>query len=69
MEPAVLVELLSSYENEDSYIVWQGLASVLEGLDSVMSKGMRETIPSLPERLLSDSCLELAGNLLNQMNI
>ena len=37
MAPAILIELLSSYENEDSYIVHQGLAAVLEGLDSVMS--------------------------------
>jgi puromycin-sensitive aminopeptidase len=37
MEPAVLVELLASYENEDSYIVWQGLAAVLQGLDAVLS--------------------------------
>jgi puromycin-sensitive aminopeptidase len=37
MPPEVLIELISSYENEDSYIVWQGLAAVLEGLDAVMS--------------------------------
>ena len=37
MAPEVLLELLSSYEHEDSYIVWQGLSSVLHGLDTVMS--------------------------------
>ena len=54
MEPAVLVELLSSYENEDSYIVWQGLASVLEGLDAVMSddKAMRENYTKFARKIV-----------------
>jgi len=37
MEPEALIKLIASYENEDSYIVWQGLAEVLGGLDTVMS--------------------------------
>jgi puromycin-sensitive aminopeptidase len=37
MAPESLVKLLSSYRNEDSYIVWQGLADVLGGLRTVMS--------------------------------
>jgi puromycin-sensitive aminopeptidase len=36
MAPESLVKLLSSYKNEDSYIVWQGLADVLGGLRTVM---------------------------------
>lgn len=37
MAPESLVKLLSCYKNEDSYIVWQGLADVLDGLHTVMS--------------------------------
>lgn len=37
LKPETLLELVSSYRNEDSYIVWQGLADVLGGLDTVMS--------------------------------
>jgi puromycin-sensitive aminopeptidase len=37
MEPEVLIKLLASYDKEDSFIVWQGLASVLGGLDAVLS--------------------------------
>jgi len=35
MKPEELIKLLSSYVNEDAYIVWQGLADVLSGLDTV----------------------------------
>lgn len=38
MTPESLMTLLASYKNEDSYIVWQGLADVLGGLDTVMSE-------------------------------
>jgi puromycin-sensitive aminopeptidase len=37
MSPESLMLLLSSYKNEDSYIVWQGLSDVLGGLETVMS--------------------------------
>lgn len=35
MKPEDLIKLLASYTNEDAFIVWQGLADVLTGLDSV----------------------------------
>jgi puromycin-sensitive aminopeptidase len=35
MKPEELIKLLASYTNEDAYIVWQGLADVLSGLDTV----------------------------------
>jgi aminopeptidase N len=38
MTPESLMTLLANYKNEDSYIVWQGLADVLGGLDTVMSE-------------------------------
>ena len=37
MSPESLIGLLKSYENEDAYIVWEGLADTLGGLDSVMA--------------------------------
>jgi len=37
MSPETLLKLVASYELEDSYIVWEGLASVLGGLDTVLS--------------------------------
>lgn len=37
MAPADFVKFIASYEEEDSFIVWSGLAEVLGGLDSVMS--------------------------------
>lgn len=37
MEPEALIRLLSSYKNEDAYIVWQSLSEVIRGLDTVMS--------------------------------
>lgn len=38
MKPEVMMKLLSSYENEDDYIVWESIESVLVGLYSVMSE-------------------------------
>ena len=35
MKPEDLIKLLSSYTNEDAYIVWQGLGDVLSGLDTI----------------------------------
>ena len=37
MSPETLLTLVAAYETEDSYIVWEGLASVLGGLDTVLS--------------------------------
>ena len=37
MSPETLLILVDAYETEDSYIVWEGLASVLGGLDTVLS--------------------------------
>jgi puromycin-sensitive aminopeptidase len=37
MRPESLLMLLASYDTEESYIVWEGLASVLGGLDTVLS--------------------------------
>jgi puromycin-sensitive aminopeptidase len=36
--PEILVKLLKSYDKEDSYIVWQGLAGVLQGLDIIIAE-------------------------------
>jgi puromycin-sensitive aminopeptidase len=35
MNPETLIKLLASYANEDSYIVWEGLSSVLIGLNTL----------------------------------
>lgn len=37
MEPESLIKLLANYTDEDSYIVWCGIADILGGLDTVMS--------------------------------
>ena len=37
MEPENLIKLLSSYTDEDSYIVWCGIADILGGLEAVLS--------------------------------
>lgn len=37
MSPESLIKLLGHYKDEDSYIVWEGLAGVLNGLDTVLS--------------------------------
>ena len=37
MKPEPLIKLLSNYTDEDSYIVWCGIAEVLGGLDTVTS--------------------------------
>ncbi|KAL7538749.1 hypothetical protein ACHAXR_008772 [Thalassiosira sp. AJA248-18] len=37
MKPESLIKLLSNYIDEDSYIVWSGIAEILGGLDTVMS--------------------------------
>lgn len=37
MSPESLIRLLSNYTDEDSYIVWCGIADILGGLDTVMS--------------------------------
>ena len=36
MKPESLIKLLSSYDDEDSYIVWCGIVDILGGLDAVM---------------------------------
>jgi len=38
MKPETLIKLLSSYIDEDSYIVWQGLADALTGLHTVLQE-------------------------------
>lgn len=35
MKPEDLIKLLSNYNDEDSYIVWQGISEVLGGLDTI----------------------------------
>ena len=35
MKPEDLIKLLSSYTNEDAYIVWSGLSEVLSGLNTI----------------------------------
>lgn len=37
MKPETLLELLSHYNAEDQYIVWEGISSVLGGLHAIMS--------------------------------
>ena len=37
MRPEALIKLLSNYTDENSYIVWCGIAEILGGLDKVMS--------------------------------
>jgi puromycin-sensitive aminopeptidase len=37
MSPESLIQLMGNYKDEDAYIVWQGLSSVLHGLDSIVS--------------------------------
>lgn len=36
MAPEALIKLLSNYSDEDSYIVWSGIAEILGGLESVL---------------------------------
>ena len=36
MKPEALIKLLSNYSDEDSYIVWSGIADILGGLDAVL---------------------------------
>jgi puromycin-sensitive aminopeptidase len=38
MSPESLMLLMGNYKDEDAYIVWQGLAGVLYGLDSLLSE-------------------------------
>ena len=38
MKPESLIQLLSSYQNEDAYIVWQGISSILSSLDTIISE-------------------------------
>eukprot|EP00560_Eucampia_antarctica_P008788 CAMPEP_0197828290 /NCGR_PEP_ID=MMETSP1437-20131217/4888_1 /TAXON_ID=49252 ORGANISM="Eucampia antarctica, Strain CCMP1452" /NCGR_SAMPLE_ID=MMETSP1437 /ASSEMBLY_ACC=CAM_ASM_001096 /LENGTH=878 /DNA_ID=CAMNT_0043429459 /DNA_START=39 /DNA_END=2672 /DNA_ORIENTATION=- len=35
LEPTALIQLLSAYQNEHAYIVWQGISQVLLALDSI----------------------------------
>ena len=37
MKPEAMIRLLASYKDEDSYVVWEGMASVLTGLDTVLT--------------------------------
>mmetsp|Transcript_17250 Transcript_17250/g.23737 ORF Transcript_17250/g.23737 Transcript_17250/m.23737 type:complete len:895 (-) Transcript_17250:165-2849(-) len=37
MEPGSLIKLLSSYSEEDKYIVWQSISAVLGGMDTITS--------------------------------
>ena len=37
LSPETLMKLLGHYKDEDSYIVWEGIAGVLNGLDTVLS--------------------------------
>jgi puromycin-sensitive aminopeptidase len=36
MAPEALIRLLGNYKDEDSYVVWEGIASALSGLDAVL---------------------------------
>lgn len=36
MPPEALIRLLGSYKDEDSFVVWEGIAGVLNGLDTVL---------------------------------
>jgi puromycin-sensitive aminopeptidase len=37
MSPETLIKLVGNYKDEDSYIVWEALSSVLSGLDTVLA--------------------------------
>lgn len=37
LSPEALIQLLGHFKDEDSYIVWEGLAGVLNGLDTILS--------------------------------
>jgi puromycin-sensitive aminopeptidase len=37
MAPETLIQLVGNYKEEDSYIVWEALSSVLSGLDTVLA--------------------------------
>lgn len=55
MPPEDLVRLLSSYTEEDEYIVWQGLGSVLGGLKSIMEANdpaMHEKFSAVAKKLV-----------------
>lgn len=54
MRPEELIKLLSSYSNEDQYIVWQGLADVLSGLHTITlgDEKMNEAFKKFARRLV-----------------
>jgi len=58
MPPEDLVRLLSSYTEEDEYIVWQGLSSVLNGLKSIMEAN---------SPVMHDKFIEVAKKLVLRM--
>mmetsp|Transcript_29685 Transcript_29685/g.53877 ORF Transcript_29685/g.53877 Transcript_29685/m.53877 type:complete len:887 (-) Transcript_29685:86-2746(-) len=54
MRPEALIKLLSNYTDEDSYIVWCGIAEILGGLDTVMSDdpAMSKNFKSLAKNIV-----------------
>eukprot|EP00581_Thalassiosira_minuscula_P004938 CAMPEP_0183743044 /NCGR_PEP_ID=MMETSP0737-20130205/65013_1 /TAXON_ID=385413 /ORGANISM="Thalassiosira miniscula, Strain CCMP1093" /LENGTH=925 /DNA_ID=CAMNT_0025978647 /DNA_START=599 /DNA_END=3376 /DNA_ORIENTATION=+ len=54
MGPASLIQLLSKYVDEDSYIVWSGIADILGGLDTVLSDdpAMSKNFKSLAKKIV-----------------
>jgi puromycin-sensitive aminopeptidase len=44
MSPEELIKLIACYDKEDSYIVWQSLSAVLEGIESVVSDDERMSV-------------------------
>lgn len=54
MKPEELIQLLSNYFDEDSYIVWQGISDVLSGLNTVTQddESMNANFISFARRLV-----------------
>ena len=54
LSPESLIKLLGHFKDEDSYIVWEGLAGVLNGLDTVLSdnKGMAANLRNFAKSLV-----------------
>lgn len=57
MSPESLIELLVSYKDEDNYIVWEGISSVLGGIDAILSND--ETMSTFFENFAKDYVLKL----------
>jgi len=55
MSPEALIQLAAAYVDEDSYVVWQGLSEVLNGLDTIMSDDEKMSVNCRKSALLSGS--------------